>query len=203
MSQTPDTPPEIAANSNGFPHQDFVILGGGRTPGIATVEVERPQGWDERQGYGLSGAYAIPTGAPLTRPIVRVKLWTGAQYALWKTFAATYLARAAVVVPGTRTTKALAIVHPILNDPPFLIQAVVVENVKAIPQTDDGIWEYEIHLLEYRAPQPALGKGDAVIPPAGGYQLQTATDRQNAENDRLAQSFASLAPRGFLPNGGP
>lgn len=187
------TPFEIAANSLGFPHQDYIILGSGQSPGVCTVDVSRPQGWDERKGTALTGATVVPTGAPLARPIVRIKLWTGFQYAQWLTFSATYLARAAVVVPGTITTKALSIVHPILNDPPFLITEVVVEDVKAIPQTEEGIWEYEIHFLEYRKPIPALAKAAAVIPPAAK-PVPTAQDRAIAANTALIASLTSVAP---------
>lgn len=187
-------PSEIARNSDGFPHQDYIVLGGNVSPGVATVEVSRPQGWDVRQGNALVGATVVPAATPLARPIVRVKLWTPAQYVKWKLFAAACLARAAVVTPGTVTTKALSIVHPILNDPPFLIESVVVEDVKAIPQTDDGIWEYEIHLLEYRKPLPQIGKPGAVIPPAA-QPPPTAQDKAIAANSAKIAALNSLAPQ--------
>jgi hypothetical protein len=186
-------PAAIARNSNGFPHQDYFLIGSDQSPGNCTIKkLDSPRGWDERAGYAQSGATLVPKGDPLAVPVISVRLWTGDQYAAWKIFSAKYLSQAVKYAPGTLTPKALSLVHPILNDPPFYITEVVVQNVTAIPQTDDGIWEYEIEFRRYRKPQLALGKPDAAIPAAQATQ-SSALDKQNASNAAKAEILAGLA----------
>ena len=190
----------IAANSDGLPNQDYIVLGGGsagsssKSPGRAVVKgLPRPQGWDERKGNAITGATVVPTGAPLSRFTVVITVWAGVQYEAWKIFAAAYLARAAVVTPGTVTTKALSIAHPMVNDPPFGITEVVVENVVALEEDADGMYSYEISFLEYRKPIPAVGKPAAAIPVATPPQ-PTAQDKAIAANTAKIQALAGLAP---------
>jgi hypothetical protein len=187
------TQPVVAANSVGFPHQDYFLIGNDQSPGQCTIKkCDSPRGWDERAGYAQNGATLVPKGDPLAVPVLSLRLWTGAQYAAWKVFSAKYLAAAVKYSPGTVIPKALSIVHPILNDPPFYITEVVVQNVTAIPQTDDGIWEYEIEFRRYNKPQLALGKPDAAIPAAQASQ-PTALSQLDAANAAKADELVSLA----------
>ncbi len=183
----------IASNSIGFPHQDYFLLGADPSPGKCRIKkLDSPRGWDERAGYALSGATLVPKGDPLAVPVISVTLWNPDDYALWKAFAAKYLSQAVKFAPGTITPKALSIVHPILNDPPFYVTEVVVQNVTAVEETDDGIWEYEIEFRRYRKPMLALGKPDAAIPAATNTQ-PSALDKANAENAAKATELLGLA----------
>lgn len=190
----------IAANSIGLPNQDWFVLGGGQagtsgvSPGKCTVKgLNRPQGWDVRKGNALSGATVVPTGAELAKFTILVELWAGAQYAAWKSFANTYLTRAAVVVGGTTSAKALSIVHPMVNDPPYSITECVVEDVVALAEDDNGFYAYEIHFLEYRKPIPAIGKPSQAIPVAAK-PVPTAQDKVIAANTAKIAAYQGLAP---------
>jgi hypothetical protein len=186
----------IAANSNGLPNQDWIVLGAStssRSPGKATVRgPNRPQGWDVRKGNALSGATAVPTGAELAKFTVLIEIWEATQYAEWKVFAKTYLTRAAVIVGGS--PRALAIVHPMVNDPPYSITEVVVEDVVALEEDRDGKYAYEIHFLEYCKPKPAEGKAAAAIPVATAPQ-PTAQEKVIAANIDKIAVLKGLAPR--------
>jgi hypothetical protein len=190
----------VAANSVGLPNQDYIILGGGQnggsamSPGKAVVRgPNRPQGWDVRKGNALTGATVVPTGAELAKFTVLIEVWAGAQYDQWKQFSATYLSKASVVLPGTVSAKALAISHPQINDPPYSITEVVVEDVVAIEETPEGTYQFEIHFLEYRKPIPAIGKPAAAIPVATKPQ-PTAQDVAIAANTQRIAALAGLAP---------
>lgn len=190
----------IAPNSSGLPCQDYIVLSGGQgfgalqSPGKATIlGLNKPQGWDQRKGNALSGATVVPTGEELSKFSVLVEVWEGTQYEQWKTFAALYLTRACVVLPGTVSAKALQIVHPQINDAPFSITEVVVEDVVAKQQGEDGMFSWEIHFLEYRKPIPAIGRPSASIPTATK-PAPTAQDRTIAANTARIQQLAHLAP---------
>jgi hypothetical protein len=192
--------PIIAANSSGLPNQDYFVLGGGQSggtgvsPGKCVVRgPNAPQGWDVRKGTALSYATLVPSGAEVQKFTIVVTVWSGSQYDTWKIFAGRYLVRAAVVVPGTISAKALSIVHPMLNDPPFLISECVVNDVVALEESDEGWYSYEIQFLGYRKPIPAIGKPAAAIPVAQQPQ-PTAEDKVIAANTALIGRLAGLAP---------
>jgi hypothetical protein len=198
MSTT--APYVIAQNSAGLPNQDYFCLGGGQagsvavSPGKCVVSgLNRPQGWDVRKGYALSGATVVPTGSNLSKFSVIVTVWAGAQYSEWKDFSNTYLTRAAVLVSGTVTPKALSIVHPVVNDPPYSITEVVVEDVVALRENDDGIYEFEIHFLEYRKPLPAIGKPAAATPVAAN-PVPSASDKALAAANARAAAYRAAHP---------
>jgi hypothetical protein len=131
--------------------QDFVVLGGRKTPGIATLEgFSSPRRWDERRGPGLTGATLRFMGVGLAKGTLRLLLTTEEDWDDWEAFAPV-VQRPPI---GHRATH-LQIEHPQLEL--LGIRAVAVEDVsQPTPIDDTGLWEIEIALLEYRAPQPAL-----------------------------------------------
>jgi hypothetical protein len=144
--------------------QDHVTLGGRRSPGIATlVGWSDRRRWDERQGYGLSGATLIYQGRPLCRGKIRFLLTTPEQFAEWGEFQKAF----AVPAPVRRTTafeaassdtivqrrprpQILDIVHPQLAD--LGVTRVVLEERPQMDQDDTGAWTVEISLIEHRPP---------------------------------------------------
>jgi hypothetical protein len=131
--------------------QDFVILGGRRTPGIATLEgFSSPRIWDKRRGPGFTGATLRFKGLDLGKGTLRLTLITKEDWADWEAFAPV-VTRPPI---GRRATH-LQIEHPQLEQ--LGIRAVAVEDVSQPMQVDEtGKWEIEISLLEFRRPQPAL-----------------------------------------------
>jgi hypothetical protein len=177
----------IAGNT--FPQQDYVMLGGAKTPGRATiVGAGTPRSWDVRQGYGYSGAIVVYTGDGLAKFDIVVDLWEKEHFADWIRFAKIALEKSPL---GTKP-KALDIQHPLINLPPLSITSVVVEDVTQFEQDEEGLWTCTIKCLQYRAPKPALGKPNAAIPNAAK-PTPTAQDAADVEIQRLMKQFSSLA----------
>ena len=172
----------------GFPMQDFILLGGKKSPGKADVfGASTPRKWDERTGYGLSGAFIVYTGDGLAHFPVVISLWEESHFDEWDSFA-TVLEKAPI---GTRA-KALGISHPLLTVRPLKIASVVVEDVTQFVQDDYGLWTCEIRLGEFRRPLPALGKPSAAIP-AAALAVPTARDAAEAQIQALQGQVNTLA----------
>ena len=134
---------------------DVAIIAGKPTPGLLqVVGASSPRTWDKRKGMGLSGAWLFYMGDDLAEFSLVIRIWTEEQWAEWERFQPLVM-KAPI---GTRP-KALEIYHPYLV--PLGIKAIVVRDVKAPEQVDDGLWEIEILVTQFRAPKPAIGKPDA------------------------------------------
>ncbi|WP_437567909.1 hypothetical protein [Sorangium sp. So ce542] len=89
-----------------------VVLASRRTPGLAeVVGAGSPRDWDERKGYGISGAFLVYTGDGLAKFSVKVYLWEDAHFEEWESFKLIVDKPARGVRP-----KALDIYHPALDD---------------------------------------------------------------------------------------
>jgi hypothetical protein len=131
---------------------DYILLSGQRSPGIAEVTgASSPRRYDERRGYGLSGATVVFKGIGLTRCTVKLRLYTEQHWADWEAW------KPLIDRPplGSRP-KALDIWHPFLEA--LEVKSVVVEDVSQPEQTDDGEWTIEIKFVQYRKPTLALAK---------------------------------------------
>ena len=181
--------PEDVIAGNEFPYQDYIILGGAKSPGRATiVGAGSPRDWDKRKGYGFSGAFVIYTGDNLAKFKVQIDLWTPDQFAEWAKFA-----KLCLVKPPTGTKpKAMDIQHPLLSMDPIKITSVVVEDCSQFTEDDDGLWSCTIDFLQYRAPMPALGKPLASIPSVKKPK-PTAKDAAEVEIEKLTEQFKALA----------
>jgi hypothetical protein len=152
---------------------DYVVLAGQRSPGIAEVlGTSSPRRWDERRGFGFTGAALIFRGVGLARPVIKIKLYTAQDWADWHAW------RALVQRPplGERA-RALDVEHPILDD--LGISSIVVEDVLQPLQTADGEWTIEIRCIEYRRPLPAIQRIEG-----------SATDEALSPNQALIESLA-------------
>lgn len=134
--------------------QDWVDFAGHRTPGIAEVRgAGSPRRWDERESYGLSGALVVYHGLKLSHFSVLIRLYTQQDWLDWYAFKPIVDKK-----PVGKRQGPLDITHPItaaLN-----IRSVVVEDVMQPEQVEDGVWEIEIKLIEYRIPHIALAKAE-------------------------------------------
>lgn len=145
---------KLADLLGGPPHQDWIYLGGQRSPGLAVVKgAGSPRNWDIRAGYGMTGAFVVFTGQGLAKFDVDIFAWEKEHFDDWKKFARRVLMAPSV---GLRP-RSLPISHPTLNAPPLSILQVVVEDVTQWEQgSDDGLWACTIKLIEYREPIPIL-----------------------------------------------
>jgi hypothetical protein len=154
-----------------MPYQDYVLLNGAQTPGLAyPTKAGAPLTWDERKGYGTTGASLIFMGAGLSEFDVQVWLWKPEHFVLWEVFAKSCL----VDPPAGARPTSMPIKHPLLTLPPIAITQVVKRDCSQFEQVDDGLWACSIMLKRYRAPRPTLikpfegppGSPEGVAPPA-------------------------------------
>ncbi len=156
------------------------------SPGVAKVRgAGSPRNWDIRQGYGVSGASLVFTGTGLAKFDVDIFMWEQEHWTLWQAFSA--LLTNPPPPPGVIPVS-LGIDHPALNQKPWLITKVVVEDISSLEPNDTGLWSTTIKFIQYRKPKPALlpplegPPGSAVVPvPLTAQQkVNAALDAENA-----------------------
>jgi hypothetical protein len=131
---------------------DFFTLSGLRSPGVAELSgATSPRKWEERGGYGLSGATVVFRGVGLCYFTFRLKLYTETDWDDWLSW------KSLVNRPpfGTRP-KAHDIWHPFLDQ--LGVTAAVVEEVTQPEQGESGEWTVSIKFIEFRKPVVALAK---------------------------------------------
>lgn len=161
---------------------DYVILAGQRSPGIADLVGWRsPRHWDERRGYGLSGATLRFRGVGLARGKLILRLTTEQDWADWEAFAPLVQRP-----PIGERAHALDISHPILEG--LGVRSVVVEDLGQPTQDDRGVWTIEIALIEYRRPVIQLSTPDGATTTP---EPQTEGQRIIAELTRQVQELAA------------
>jgi hypothetical protein len=171
------------------PAKDYIVLGGVRSPGRATVlGAGSPRKWDKQQGYGVSGATLAFTGDDLSEFDVVIDLWEDSHWREWGAFAKVLASR-----PKGRFSPegAFTIVHPVLNRTPISISSVVVLDAGGFEQNDTGLWTTRIKFSAYRKPRVALGKPNAAIPGVAG-KTATAQDAADRQIAALLDEQASL-----------
>lgn len=174
-------------NSGKPPAQDYIMLGGEKSPGLATITgADSPRKWSKAGGYGVDGASLVYLGQDLSEFDVQIELWEPEHWTQWNRFARV-LERAPV---GIRA-QSLAIVHPLLNNAPLHITQVVIRNVTQFEQgsgAKSGRWVATVALTVYRAAKPALAKVNGTIDDphnpisdfANDPQIATLMVKQNA-----------------------
>jgi hypothetical protein len=153
------------------------------TPGIGEiVGADSPRDWEDRKGPGMSGATVVFRGLKLSRFAIKFRLYDAVDWADWTAFQVVVRR-----VPDKRDPRALDIVHPLLE--PLGIRAIVVENIAAPQQSDDGVWEIELKVIEFRRPTPALAT--VGTPPKPDGSKDKPIDPVEAEIERLRQKAAA------------
>jgi hypothetical protein len=167
---------------------DFATVGGRRTPGLCDIEgAGSPRRWDERRGYGLSGATLVYRGLALASFTTKLRLYSPEDWQAWHDFAPV------VSRPPTgERAQALDIVHPILEE--VGIRSAVVEDVLAPRQTGEGEWTVEIRWKEFRRPEVTV---TPVTTSSVRVDSNAARGRQ-AEIDALTARYTELAAGGAL-----
>lgn len=167
-----------------LPQQDFIVLGGMKSPGRATiVSAAFERKYDVREPYGAIGGSTIYHGEKIKSAEVLIELWEKSHFADWALFARAVLFKK----PGK---VAMSVDHPVLR----LIQLteVQVEKVSAFTQDEEGMWSCTITLLEFKPPMAALSKPLAAIPNAPKPN-PTAQDAADLEIQRLGAQLAAVA----------
>jgi hypothetical protein len=184
----------MTAAVTNFPVQDYVEIGADRSPGqVTVVGFANVFAWDERQGYGNSGATLVPKGDHLARGSLIFKIWEESHVPVWYAFAGKWFAKPVVFTPGSGSSRAITIGHPQLNNPPLYLSEFVVEECSQLEQDEDGGWSCEVKLIQYRKPRPAPDPPKKAIAAAQEPQptAQDAADRHIEElTAQLADEIA-------------
>lgn len=135
--------------------ENKIRLGGELTPGICDIEgLGAPFEWEERGGYGLSGATVVFRGKKLAHFSIKFRLYTVQDWSDW------YLFKPVVDrLPIGRNARGLDIKCKLTEQ--LGIKSVVIEEIKAPTQTvDTGEWTVELRVIEYRSPTFTLSKAE-------------------------------------------
>lgn len=163
---------------------DYIELAGERSPGLAdVVGIRAPIQWDDRRGYGLSGATTVYRGFGLATWSVRIRLYSESDWEAWESFSR-LLARPAA---GERA-QALDIVHPLLDA--LGIASCVIVDPGAPEQSDDGVWTVDVKMKEFRRPTVAVQPVDGAKDRVAG-----ETDPFEAQISALTHDLAALNAR--------
>lgn len=174
-----------------LPLQDFIVIGGNKSPGRCVVRnLRTPREWEVRKGWGMSGASTVFMGnAPATFD-VDIYIWDPIQWADWLVFENLYLKKSLPFVKPL----ALGIKHPVLEDRG--VTQVVVTDVTGWEESDEtGEWKCTISFLEWKRPMPALGKPLAAIPAAS----KPAPTAQDAADVAIAAKLETLKGLASVP----
>ena len=124
------------------------------SPGLCEIDgANSPREWEERKGYGWSGAIVLFKGIGLAHFTVRFKLYTSQDWIDWSLFKPLL-----DKPPIGKRPRAMDVWHPLLVDQG--IYAVVVEDLGQATQTADGEWTIEVKFCEHRMPKHSLSQPD-------------------------------------------
>lgn len=144
--------------------QDYVVLAGKKTPGIAEiVGAGSVRDWDVRKGYGLLGAISVFTGRGLAKFSIRLRLYTLEHWREWDAFRPIVERMPKRRFGSGKDSGMLDILHPTLLG--LGIKAVGVTKLSAPEQTADGEWTITIDVIEFRRPKIALATPDGPASP--------------------------------------
>lgn len=174
---------------------DYVLLGGFKSAGLADVAgASSPRKWEQRPGYGLSGASTVFLGVLLSEFSIKFRLYgdpavPDPDWVAWNAFEAAVLMKP----PPNRFPRALDIWHPVLER--LKIKAVGVTDVGQPVQTDDGEWTIEVKFIQYKRPRLTMAKpdGSQANKPDPFQQTEAALD-QVIKNGGSGDVAAALAP---------
>ncbi len=171
-----------------FPYVDTFTVASIPMPGKWTLtSAQRQFGWQVQQGYGLDGAFVIPTGNKLVVAKFRGEFWAPAQFAIYKEVRKRLLDRGVLTVGGL--AAALGIHHPELKA--LGVANVVVLEVNPVIDQGGGHWTTTVDFLQYRPPLLALPKPALVIPDVP-VPINPALANMRIEADRLKVERAAL-----------
>jgi len=123
---------------------DRCFLGGYGTPGLLEVSgAGLLNKWDELAGVAMTGAILRYMGRRPSRFTLRFKLLTGEHWQQWAEIRPV-LTRP----PINKNNTALDVDHPVLNE--VGITHLVVEELSAPEQVEDGVWQIEVKCIEWR-----------------------------------------------------
>ncbi len=171
-------------------------------PGIVEIKgLAAPRDWEERQSFGMMGARLRYKGQKLSHFALAVGLYTQEHWDDWLEFGPlvrrppppdrSQLAAITSIPSLYRVMRTqappLSIRHPLIEE--YRIRQVVVEDVTAPAEDEQGVWRLEIKLIQYQQPQRVLST-------SGGRDREAGTSRQDREIAALTTQLDQLATQG-------
>ena len=134
--------------------EDKIQLAKRLTPGICDIDgLGSPRDWEERGGYGLSGATVVFKGKKLSHFSIKFRLYTVKDWTDWYAFLP-FVSR----LPIGKNAKGLDVKSKLTEM--LGIKSIVIDDILAPTQTGDGEWTVELKVIEYRSPTFALSKAE-------------------------------------------
>lgn len=134
--------------------QDRALIADRLTPGLCEITgASSPRKWDEQAGYAMTGAILVYRGIGLAHFSMRFKLFTREHWEEWAAIRP-FLLRP----PVGQRARALDVQHPVLDE--VGISQMVVEDVTAPEQSEDGVWTIELKCIEWRRYKISTAKPD-------------------------------------------
>jgi hypothetical protein len=176
-----------------FPQVNTITLASQTMPGRwLLTDATKVFGWQIQKGFGLSGAFAFPTGDELIVPKFTVWIWKSSDYLIFREMRKLLLKKPVFAIGGTLTSSALGIYHPELKD--LGVESVVVKSVSPMVNDEQGTWIGTVEFLQWRKPKLALPKPSGTIPDVVK-PAPTAQDAQDIELQKLRAERAALGAR--------
>jgi hypothetical protein len=133
---------------------DRCLIGGYPTPGLCEVTgAGSPRKWDEQAGYAMTGAILIYRGIGLSRFTMNFRLFTREHWEQWQAIRPILMRP-----PIGRLARAMDVDHPVLNE--VGISQMVIEDVTAPEQVEDGVWAIALKCIEWRRYSISVAKQD-------------------------------------------
>ena len=148
-----------------FPAVNSFTLGQFPMPGKWTLlSADKEFGWQQQQGFGLSGAVVFPKGDPLVVAKFKGEFWAASDYAIFLPIREQILKKPLLSMGA----GPLSLAAPLPVDHPELramgITQVVLLKTTPVIQEEGGLWTISLELLQYRPPANAPPKPKTVIP---------------------------------------
>lgn len=186
---------------------DDIYLSDRIVPGVTEIKgLAAPRDWEERRSFGMMGSLLRYKGQRLSHFAIVVSLYTQEHWTDWLEFGPlvrrppppdrSQLAAITSIPALHRVMRTqappLSIRHPLLEE--YRIRQVVVEDVTAPVEDEQGVWSFEIKLIQYQRPQRVLST-------SGGRDREAGTSRQDREIAALTSELNQLASNGNRPTG--
>lgn len=190
----------LVTNADGSQVSESMLLAGIRMPGQwLLTKGPREFGWEERKGWGMTGATLIPTGDPLLHAEFDIKIWNNLDAYAYRQLLKTVLKKPAYAVIQSSSYTGLGIVQQQLND--VNVSSVVIGTVTPlynplVSSGGRGPWTAKCGLIEYRKVIPAIATPTTTYT-GNGPPTPSAQDNNDVVTQQAKARFAASG-RGLI-----
>lgn len=173
---------------------DIMVLDGILTPGLTALSgAALTRKWDERKGYGASGATDVYTGDEIVKFTATITFFDepgGMDAGTMIEFYNLAIAPILVPAPDGKTPKAIPFFHAHVAFPPLEVTAVVVESIGQLTQNGD-LWTVPIKFRQHRPAKASVGKPAGAGTGPGGNTSQDEIDQTIGDLTKQLKGLAA------------